>query len=166
MNQQPIQPKQADNLGKKKAGWVMLISSIAIIIFIVVLVKGGSETTDNPNSTNATSTSTGNVESASAQLLPKTVTVTLTDSGFSPSSITINQGDSVKFVNDSSGKMWVASAPHPTHTDYPEFIAKTAANHGDEYTFTFTKPGSWKYHNHLNASQFGTVVVEFVGSKE
>jgi len=31
---------------------------------------------------------------------------------------------------------------------------------GGSYSFTFTKAGTWRYHNHSNASHFGTVIVE------
>lgn len=79
-----------------------------------------------------------------------------TDAGFSPDSVTIKKGAAVKFVNKSSTPMWVASAPHPTHTDYPEFDQKA---NGDIFTFAFAKVGSWKYHNHSPFSPGGTVNV-------
>jgi len=68
--------------------------------------------------------------------------------------------------------MWVASAVHPTHTLYAgtslsEHCGNGAANDsfdqcdaGDDYSFTFKKTGEWKYHNHVNASQTGTVIVQ------
>lgn len=87
-------------------------------------------------------------------------TVTLADSGFSPASIAIKAGEKVTFKNEGTGQMWVASAPHPTHTNYPGFDEKSGVGNGQSYEFTFTKIGSWKYHNHLNPTQFGTVVVQ------
>jgi len=86
--------------------------------------------------------------------------VTYTDSGFSPNNLIIKNGQTVTFKNESSGEMWVASAPHPTHTDYPEFDAKKSYASGQSYTFNFTKAGTWKYHNHKNPSNFGSVTVE------
>ena len=56
--------------------------------------------------------------------------------------------------------MWVASAPHPTHTNYPGFDAKQGVASGEKYSFTFDKAGSWNYHDHLIPSNFGTIVVE------
>ncbi|EKE18937.1 MAG: hypothetical protein ACD_9C00190G0001, partial [uncultured bacterium] len=41
-------------------------------------------------------------------------------SKFDPAVIEIKVGESVAFVNRSASGMWVASAPHPTHSDYPE----------------------------------------------
>ena len=87
-------------------------------------------------------------------------TVTLTDQGFTPASITVKAGEKVTFVNQSSGQMWVASAPHPTHTDLPGFDELTSVGNGGSYDYTFVKVGSWKYHNHLNPNQRGVVVVK------
>ena len=99
-------------------------------------------------------TQTPKMETASVKI------VILSDSGFSPASTEVRVGETVKFINNGSGKMWVASAPHPAHTNYSEFDEKTGTNAGGSYEFTFLKTGSWKYHNHLNPSQFGTIVVK------
>lgn len=87
-------------------------------------------------------------------------TVTYTDSGFSPSTLTVKKGDTVTFKNNASDDMWVASNPHPTHTDYPGFDVKRKMAPGEIYQFTFTKTGSWGYHNHTNPSERGTIVVQ------
>jgi len=80
----------------------------------------------------------------------------------------------VTFVNQSSNSFWPASALHPTHTVYSgtslEEHCPDAANEsfdacgpiaaGSSWSFTFNKSGSWNYHDHLNASHFGKIVVE------
>jgi plastocyanin len=86
-------------------------------------------------------------------------TVKYTDAGFVPASIDVTPGTTVTFVNDSSGQMWVASDPHPTHTDLPGFDEHTAVSKGGTYTYTFTKVGTWGYHNHVHASAKGTINV-------
>ncbi len=80
-------------------------------------------------------------------------------SSFSPASLTIKAGDIVVFKNNSTTAFWPASAPHPTHTDYPEFDAKKAIPAGGLFQFKFTKVGTWGYHNHLNSSVFGKIIV-------
>ncbi|MCK9351997.1 MAG: cupredoxin domain-containing protein [Candidatus Pacebacteria bacterium] len=97
--------------------------------------------------------------------------VSYSDTGFSPKTITIKAGDTIKFTNNSSGtKMWVASDPHPAHTDYSEtprdtHCPDTAENAFDQcsdgkaYSFTFDKIGTWEYHNHLLAADRGEVIV-------
>ena len=88
-------------------------------------------------------------------------TVTYTDSGFSPKLARIKLGDTVTFMNNSTKMMWIASAPHPTHTNYPEFDAKKGYGAGEAYSFTFDdKTGSFNFHDHLAPTNFGTIVVE------
>ncbi len=99
--------------------------------------------------------------------------VTYTDSGYAPSPLTVMVGETVTFRNESSEAMWTASAMHPTHTTYSgtaleehcpdvantSFDACTGIQPGDEWPFTFLKEGTWNYHNHLNSSHFGSIVV-------
>ncbi|OGE80759.1 MAG: hypothetical protein A3H72_02400 [Candidatus Doudnabacteria bacterium RIFCSPLOWO2_02_FULL_48_8] len=91
---------------------------------------------------------------------PKIVTVAITADGYSPSELTINKGDSVKFVNNDNRLHWPASAPHPTHTDYSEFDPKQGIAAGGSWAFTFDKTGTWKFHDHLNPARRGAITVE------
>lgn len=86
--------------------------------------------------------------------------VVYTDSGFSPNKLEISVGSIVIFKNESSDLMWVASAPHPTHTNYPAFDAKKGYEKDIDYSFTFDKAGEFKYHDHLNPSRFGAIIVK------
>lgn len=100
----------------------------------------------------------------------KTVSVKMTGTGFSPSSITINKGDTVTFV-DSGASRWPASNVHPTHTVYPG-SSINKCNTGErsqifdacgsvvEYSFTFNEIGSWRYHDHRSAGKGGMIIVE------
>jgi len=107
-------------------------------------------------------------------VVPKTVAVTYSANGFTPATFEINKGDTVTFANQSGGQMWVASGPHPAHTNYSDttreqhcpdtadtsFDQCTAVAAGQSYSFTFQKTGTWKYHNHVGAGDFGTIVVQ------
>ncbi|OHA19477.1 MAG: hypothetical protein A3C08_02150 [Candidatus Taylorbacteria bacterium RIFCSPHIGHO2_02_FULL_47_18] len=80
--------------------------------------------------------------------------------GFSPNTVTIKKGKTVIFQNKTGKPASVASGPHPTHTNYLEFDQyKTAERGQDEFRFVFEKVGVWKYHDHLNPTMTGTVVV-------
>ena len=64
------------------------------------------------------------------------------------------------FQNKTGKRVSVASDEHPTHLLYPEFDQyKTAERGKDIFRFTFEKVGTWNYHDHLNATMGGTVVV-------
>ncbi|MFZ5844976.1 MAG: hypothetical protein ACOY0S_00725 [Patescibacteria group bacterium] len=110
------------------------------------------------------------VETATPEIIPpptatesgsslEKVVVKYTDSGFSPLSVTVKAGTSVTFINEAAGGMWVASAVHPTHQLLPGFDQLKSVGRGGTYEYTFTKVGTWKYHNHVNPADTGTVVV-------
>ncbi len=86
-------------------------------------------------------------------------TISYTDMGFFPNSIEVSVGSKVTFINQSARLMWVASAVHPTHQALPGFDQLVEAPNGASYEYTFTKAGTWKYHNHLNTEAQGMVNV-------
>lgn len=108
---------------------------------------------------NLTPTDVGTTETAGG-LNAQSIVVTYNDAGFSPASITVGSGATVIFKNESGQSMWPASNPHPIHTAYSEFDAKAGFTNGQSYSFTFTKTGNFKYHNHLSPSDGGTIVVQ------
>lgn len=101
------------------------------------------------------------------------VTVTYDGKAFSPSKVTVKKGGTVTFEDTAGSDMWVASAQHPSHTGYDgtsrsEHCASgysgtkpfDQCGTGPTYSFTFDTVGSWPYHDHVNASAYGSVVVE------
>ncbi|QQG39972.1 MAG: hypothetical protein HYS81_00995 [Candidatus Aenigmatarchaeota archaeon] len=125
---------------------------------------------------------TGAVETQPA---PETATITITAAGFAPNEVTIRQGGTVTWTNANTANHWVASAMHPLHDSYPgaayyepgtyggtrscsaEGVAKAGAFDsckgiapGESYAFTFIQTGTFFYHDHLNPTLFGSVVVE------
>ena len=94
--------------------------------------------------------------------------VTYTNSGYSPSALTIKKGEMVIFKNQSSQSMWTASAVHPTHRVYPTtggclgstFDAWAGIQPGNSWSFKFDISGTWKYPNHLNPGDTGSIDVQ------
>ncbi len=86
--------------------------------------------------------------------------VSYTNAGFSPAVLRVKAGTTVTFRNDSGEDLWVASNPHPTHTGLSGFDASDAIGQSATYAFTFTRLGTWGYHNHLHSSVGGTIIVE------
>jgi plastocyanin len=95
-------------------------------------------------------------------------TVTYTDSGFSPKTLNVKKGDWVVFLNQASDAVRVASNPHPIHNGYPTtggcvsstFDSCSNIAPGQSWSFKFDLIGTWGYHNHLNPSEGGTIVVQ------
>lgn len=128
-------------------------------------VNPAQNTTSTAQSSSTTSEETGPIGDAPFQVL-----VTYTENGFEPKTVNINKGDTVRFMDQSTNGMWVASNNHPTHSLYPEKSASDCAGSsfdtcrvlkaGEFWEFTFNKVGTWRYHNHMNPSDEGTVVVK------
>jgi len=130
-------------------------------------------TTDTSAMGSSTGATGGAVAPAPAQT---SALVTYTDAGFSPKTLSVKVGETVRFVNNSTHAMWVASDNHPTHTEYDgtntmQHCSSGAATGGtfDEckgvdpntvYSFTFTKAGTFEYHNHMRASDTGSITVK------
>lgn len=100
-------------------------------------------------------------------------TVRYQNGQFTPQTVAVQQGDTVEFISPDDEDMWVGSDAHPTHTQYAGTTVSEHCQDGDEtsrafdqcsvgdtYTFTFEQTGEWDYHNHVNASAGGTIVVE------
>ena len=133
---------------KKAAIFGAVISSALILVGCNLYKTSGGET-------GSTGTATEQMENVpvSGNL------ITYTDSGFSPAQVSVKVGDMVTFKNDSKANIQVNSAPHPAHTQFPELNIGSIAT-GESKTVTFTTAGTKKYHNHLNPSQSGSIVVE------
>ena len=142
----------SNDWGMKK--YIFLVCGIVVAAGVLGLaMKNKQQGTSSGNRSVQTASATPTPGSPAAQ-------VTLGQNGFSPATVTIKEGGTVAFTNQGSQGMWVASDPHPQHTDYPDFDALRLYKPGETYSFTFTKPGTWHYHNHLDTGETGTVIVE------
>lgn len=86
-------------------------------------------------------------------------TVSITAKGFSPASVTVPMNGTVTFTNSDTQSHQINSDPHPTHTSYPTLNGDVLAA-GKSRTVTFTKAGTFGYHDHLNPGTKGTVTVK------
>ena len=145
------------------------------ILILVIVVFGGYFLFRSPKAqapiAATSNTKTSEVANTNS---PAQVVVTYTDAGYSPSTITVKVGTKVIWANDSSKDMWTASAMHPSHTAYsgtsvqqhcPDtagtaFDACEGVAPGKTWSFVFNKKGEWGYHDHLNPSKFGKVIVQ------
>ena len=71
----------------------------------------------------------------------------------------LQKGETVRFINESSVGMWVATDEHPQHTILSTFDQFGIAENGESYDYTFEKSGTWGYHDHIDASKLGTIIV-------
>lgn len=136
---------------------IIILAIVVVAFFVWKFMPRNESAIYSPNII----TETTQTPEASDQTTPVAAnTVTYDGTTFSPATISVKQGDSITFINNSTGGMSVASDPHPAHTIYPEFDQyKTSAKGQKTFIFVFDKLGTWGYHNHLNESATGSVTV-------
>jgi plastocyanin len=86
-------------------------------------------------------------------------TITYTNEGFTPATITVKVGDTIKIVNNAENVMYFASDEHPTHLNNSELNIGDIEP-GSSATVTVASQGTWGYHDHYNASAGGEIIVE------
>ena len=159
----------------------IILGLIILSIIFIVGCSGATEDTTNevpaPGNEDVeekvvVDDSSGDDDSAGEVMEKKEFVVEAGSSGFSPSTLTIKKGDTVKFVGQGTDSHWPASAVHPIHNKYPGSGLKKCSSGerifdackgllGDEeFSFQFDEVGEWKYHDHLNPGLKGTIIVE------
>ena len=140
---------------------------IGIIVVLLIIVTSIFILTNN-------SESPPNLSQSSKSSILSSYEIEMSSTGFSPSAITIKAGEKVTFIAIDSSNRWPATASHPTHTVYPGsdiqkcetseknsiFDACKGVSQGATYEFTFNEKGTWNYHDHLQPSKFGKIIVE------
>jgi len=153
---------------------------IAIIVIALVVVGGyflisSRAAAPSIENTDAVQSETSQTEEEPVGDNEYAALITYTDGGFSPETTTIRVGETVRFVNNAGAGMWVGADEHPTHTEYDgtstrehcvdgaatggAFDMCRRAAPGEFWEFTFTKAGTFDFHNHAQAVHGGTVVV-------
>lgn len=126
---------------------VLIVIGLAAIGAVVVGMGALNKPATAPTTTNTP-------EAATA-----TASVEITSSGFSPATLSVKKGTKVTWTNKDTKVHWVASNPHPVHTDLSDFDARKSIVANGTYAFIFTKTGTFNYHDHLNPSTTGNITV-------
>ena len=94
--------------------------------------------------------------------------VSYTENGFEPSRITVKNGETVRFANNSSYDVWIAADGRNVQI-YPRTREVCGSSDLDScepfppqdfWEFTFTIPGEWRVVNNLDKSKGGVVTVQ------
>jgi len=135
----------------KKYTWILVLVVLAAVLIAGYLLLN---TAMNKKGTTKNTTN-GQV---TEQSVPKT-TVTFTASGFNPQTITVKIGTRVIWSNKSGATGTINSDNYPTNLLFP-FLNLGRFNDGSRMSTLFNKLGKYTYHNQLNPTQKGTVIVK------
>ena len=159
------------NKKTKSSGVIISVVIIAAIVLIILGISLFSEKNTQDETSEENLDSPQENISETPELTEHLVEITL--EGFVPKILEIKQGDKVTWINKLATEARVASNFHPTHTNYPgssvikcntaeeKDIFDSCRKFGKEesYSFVFNEIGSWGYHNHLQPSKDGKIVV-------
>lgn len=87
-------------------------------------------------------------------------TIEITKDGFIPATLSVPKGSRVTWINKDSKPHRVASNPHPDHNGLKGFDALDIIGPDGRYSFIFDAVGSFGYHDHLNPTVNGTIIVK------
>ncbi|HZJ18273.1 MAG TPA: cupredoxin domain-containing protein [Patescibacteria group bacterium] len=131
----------------------LLYITVAILFLVGVMYYSVNKNAFLPKKDNSTD-SPSNTQSEETK-----ETVTLSKEGFSPKELTIKTGTRIIWINKSGDSATVNSDNHPDHLLFPflnlgEFGAESSVQ------AVFEKAGTYNYHDHLNPSRTGTIIVQ------
>lgn len=137
---------------------LIIVVTLVVIIGAIFLLKNN---TGNQTDVSTTLTAPSAAETTTPLQQPAASesAVTLTSTGFNPQVITVKTGTKVVWTNSSGQIGNVNSVPHPTHSTYPPLNLGNFLD-GATVSLIFDTAGTYGYHNHLDASKTGTVVVQ------
>lgn len=85
------------------------------------------------------------------QTNPGTNTVTIANYAFNPSTLTVSNGTTVTWINNDNTAHTVTSAQGLFHSG--------PLNKGQNFTYTFTTPGTYNYSCSIHTSMKGAIIV-------
>lgn len=132
---------------------------LLIIAVVVILLAGFFLLSNKTNNNQVNQNQTTQKQNPTPAKPVEGKDVAVTNKDFEPQTITIKKGQRIVWTNNSGTDVTVNSDAHPTHLLWPFLNLGQFAN-GSSVSVVFEKAGKYTYHNHFNASQIGTVIVE------
>lgn len=147
-------------MSKKTTLLTIVIAAVLLLAVVVIALNAPNRQTADKEVTTETIQQTPTTETEETSDEQKVAaTITYTDDGFEPASITVKAGDSVRIENKSSLSLSFNSDDHPAHTDQGELNVNDVPRDGSR-VFTVNEKGTWGFHNHNNAVHSGKIIVE------
>lgn len=137
-----------------------LISTAVLLVFGGVCLVGlNSKNNSNNGSTNNQLSIYTSPTPSGTQDSDVALTLTYTGKGFEPNLNVVKVGSQIRVRNRSVRLLSFVSDPYPTQNDEPELNIGNLKP-SESKTFFVTQKGTWGYHNALDPSQTGTLIVQ------
>jgi plastocyanin len=129
------------------SSFALAVAALGVLVSVSACGSSGGGGTTGPSPVTVVSRSTGSVGTIGA-------TITITNAGVNPSSVTVSAGQSVTFVNNDSRSHEIASDPHPQHGTCPGIEAGLGliSPGQSKSTMGFADPGTCGFHDHQDAT--------------
>lgn len=139
------------------SGTIKIALAVVIALFLfggIALVGINSQQSQTDGSTNANRQP--NLNATKDQDVA--ATITYTGQGFEPNQDTITVNNTVRIRNRSIRTLQFVSDPYAQRSDNPE-LNVGEVKPGESKTFYISQKGRWGYHNALDPSETGTLLV-------
>jgi plastocyanin len=153
---------------QKKSQALVIVIIVVVIVIIIAgvyffsmsgtttgnVVNSGSGITTIPSSNSSGTTSTTGTTTSSSG---NTYGINIMNYAFVPSTLNINAGDTVVWINKDS-------VSHTIVSDSGSELSSVSIGNGKSYTHTFNNEGTFNYHCSIHPNMKGMVVVGSVDS--
>jgi len=133
------------------------MKKILFLMVVLLLVAAGTVGVVSCGSSSSTAssgtTTTSSMQTTASGTNAEVVTqITIKNFAFTPASVSIPAGTKMTWVNNDS-------ITHTVTSDTGAFDSQSITP-GSTYSFTFTQPGTYKYHCSIHSTMTGTVIVQ------
>lgn len=147
-----------------RKNWIIIsvLAGLAVVGVIVWMMLSANQQTTTTGSSTTTNTSTGNnadtnAETDDSPFTNEVVTVTMKNSQFSPKTLTVKRGTTVKWVNEDTVRHNVVAANEDDQSGLPS--NNDLFGKGGTYQFTFNTIGTFDYKCTPHPFMTGTIEV-------
>jgi plastocyanin len=149
----------------KRLPWVLAVVALIIVGLMVVgswwlLSQKNSNTPDQRNTAEALLDESTDRACGlpSAKTIAAQEQVMVRSTGFAPQEVVVRVGETVRWHNADGAKHQIMTDNHPTHETCFGLMSPVLEE-GDSFGYTFTKPGTWRFHDEFNLQSAGQVTV-------